>query len=89
MHTNNMAHFSFRMTSTTPLSSCIVTASGPPAVLAVLLLLPLGAVDALLSGGNAPSKVSGSVPLLCMVYRLAATVPWVRSVATGTGGCDA
>lgn len=92
MQTNNMPHFSFRITSTTPLSSCIVTASGTPPVLAALLLflrLLLVAVDSQLPGGSAPSKVSGSVPLLCIAYRLAATVPWVRSVATGMGGWDA
>lgn len=96
MHTNSMPHFSLRMTSTTPLSSCIVTASGPLLVpvpaLAVLLLL-LGvvppAVEPLLAGGSASSMLSRSVPLLCMVYKLAATVPWVRRVATGMGGCDA
>lgn len=107
METNNMPHFSFRMTSTTPLSSCIVTASGPllvpggvavlvvvvAAVVVLLLLLLLVAVDPVdpvLPGGIAPSMMlSRSVPLLCMAYRLAATVPWVRRVATGMGGCDA
>jgi hypothetical protein len=75
------------MTSTVPLSSWIVTARGPPP--APPLLLPRLARLDLLPGGRAASMVSWSAPLLWIVYRLAATVPWVRSVATGMGGWEA
>lgn len=82
MHTNNMPQRSRRITSTAPVSSWMVTAMGPPPS------LPLGLPLSSLSP-NAVSTVSRSVPLLCIAYREAATVPWVRSVATGIGGLEA
>lgn len=84
MQTNNMAQRRRRMTRTVPFSSWMVTAKGG-APLAGGFVAGAGASLA----PKAASIVSRSVPLEWMAYKEAATVAWVRRVATGIGGLEA
>lgn len=80
MATKSIEHRSLRITKTTPVSSCIVTARGTSS----LLIAPPSSRPP-----RAPSTVSRSVPLVWIANSDAATVPCVRNVVTGKEGLEA